>query len=236
MGGNLFEEMRSRHRQGAQTLPALVGTVVCLMLVLFYYSISISSGNIVVDVEDSQPVDLVAEVMVLLHDPPYAEISYSTEMIEGVQTFWKNIPNPKGILFLFHGCSHDGHNWFQLPEEVRMVRAAVRRGLIPVAFSSQNRSPQSKCWDHTYPTTMPDIVGGNRDLGLVGNAIQTMVSRENWSELPLNLLGVSSGGMIVSMIPLQLEQYFTFHSLAVYISPGIKQVYNTHIDFSIYQN
>ena len=133
--------------------------------------------------------------------------------------------NPSGILFLFHGCSHDGEHWFDLPEEVSIIKEAISRNLIPVAFSSQNRNQESKCWDISYPRNFPDNGASNVDLFKIGNAVKELITRYNWENLSFYALGVSSGGSFIPMLPIQLESDgIVFDSLAIYISPGSLEV------------
>lgn len=41
---------------------------------------------------------------------------------------------PKGVLVLFHGCNHDGSDWFNGPAERRIVAHAIAEGLVAVAM------------------------------------------------------------------------------------------------------
>lgn len=136
----------------------------------------------------------------------------------GIEYFWPTFRNPRGILFLFHRCSRDGNNWFELPEEVNFVRNAIELGLLPIAFSSSDRT-LSKCWDTTQPNQIPDLTLKNHDLAPVADAIQYLIFSNNWSELPLVVLGVSDGAIVASMLPKQLNQ-LKFLSMMLYIPPN----------------
>jgi predicted alpha/beta-hydrolase family hydrolase len=102
----------------------------------------------------------------------------------------------RGIMLLAHGCGHAAtHFWPQssacrscigLPEELRVVSAALRRGLVAVAVSSTDR--RSGCWSA-------------RDAGRV-RAVLASVRRElAMPKAPLYVLGASSGGRFALMMP-----------------------------------
>ena len=53
------------------------------------------------------------------------------------------------VLLLFHGCTHQGLDWFTFPEERIVVQAALRLGFGVAAFTSADR--WSGCWDNSFP-------------------------------------------------------------------------------------
>ena len=78
-------------------------------------------------------------------------------------------PSPMGVLFVAHGCSHAGSDFWPktgrcvhclgLPEEVRVREAALRRGYAVVAASSFDR--ETKCWQNRGADKSEDLkVGG----------------------------------------------------------------------------
>lgn len=94
------------------------------------------------------------------------------QTIQELQTLWE-LPAgaPHGVLFVAHGCSHQGSDfWLKsprcleclgLPEEVAITRAAVKRGYAVVAVSSYDR--ESKCWQNRAVAQSEDLqarVGG----------------------------------------------------------------------------
>jgi hypothetical protein len=52
--------------------------------------------------------------------------------LRDVEAFWMapSGSDVRGVLLLFHGCTHRGVDWFQLPEDSRIVRAALRCGSV----------------------------------------------------------------------------------------------------------
>ena len=99
----------------------------------------------------------------------------------------------KGILFLAHGCSHSGTDWWPksttcssctgLPVERSIVGAALQRGFLAVAQSSHNRN--HKCWSEP-------------DLARVAKTLSWLVEQFSLApSTPIHLLGASSGGNFV---------------------------------------
>ena len=96
---------------------------------------------------------------------------------------------PLGMLWLFHGCNHNGEDWFTLPAERKVLRAALQRGLVVVAMSSNDRT-RSRCWDETdVPRFVVALLSLRASHGLA-------------ESLPLYALGASSGGMFVNALAL----------------------------------
>ena len=83
---------------------------------------------------------------------------FQYELLDGVELVWQR---PRGaeraVILLAHGCSHSATDFFPfdrkkctkclgLPEERRIVQAALARGFVAVAISSADRV-HSRCWD-----------------------------------------------------------------------------------------
>ena len=83
-------------------------------------------------------------------------------------------PNPKGVLFVAHGCNHQAGDFWPasprcldclgLPEEGVVRAAALKRGYAVVAVSSYNRT--SKCWHNTEASRSDDLQVGWKPRGL----------------------------------------------------------------------
>ncbi|KAI7843770.1 hypothetical protein COHA_002668 [Chlorella ohadii] len=118
--------------------------------------------------------------------------------ISDLEVLWELPPAPLGVLFLAHGCSHSGSDFWPksgrcmhclgLPEEMRVRQAALRRGYAVVAVSSHNR--ETMCWHNT---------GADRseDLKRVPGILKQVVAEERLGQLPLFAFGASSGGGFV---------------------------------------
>lgn len=103
---------------------------------------------------------------------------------------------PVGILLLFHGCTHRASHFFKLPEERIIVNKALQLGLVALAFSSGDHVGHY-CWDNSLP------IEDNLDVRSVSAALQTFLSREGWTRLPLFAFGASSGGSFATVFPLK---------------------------------
>ncbi len=72
------------------------------------------------------------------HPTPHP--SHLAQVIKDLETLWEVPHQPRGVLFVAHGCSHSGSDWWPpsqrcqhclgLPEEM-IVRRAVRPVLLP---------------------------------------------------------------------------------------------------------
>lgn len=109
-------------------------------------------------------------------------------------------PQPlAGVLLLAHGCSHSATDFWPpspgcaaclgLPEERRLVAAALADRLLAVAVSSADRQG-SRCWQ-------PSV-----DAPRVGAVLDKLLARLKVPRpTPLFALGASSGGAFVAALP-----------------------------------
>jgi len=98
----------------------------------------------------------------------------------------------KGLVFLAHGCSHHGTDWWDksercpkcigLPEEKRIVARLVERDYVPLAVTAKDR-----CWH-------------KEDITPVRKAIKIVRERLSLKTEPLFAFGASSGGTFVSQL------------------------------------
>lgn len=82
-----------------------------------------------------------------------------------LETLWEVPRKPKGVLFVAHGCSHQGSDFWPasqrckhclgLPEEMGVRAAALKRGYAVVAVTSYNRD--SRCWHNTQAKRSEDL-------------------------------------------------------------------------------
>ena len=108
--------------------------------------------------------------------PPH-ERPAPPQVIRDLETLWEVPAKPKGVLFVAHGCNHQGSDFWPpsprcrhclgLPEEGLVRAAALRRGYAVVAVTSFNRD--SKCWHNTQASRSEDLqVGGRGGGGVMG--------------------------------------------------------------------
>jgi hypothetical protein len=198
-----------------------------------------------------KPHDIVEKRNKRIIDKPYKKIIpfQQTKKVtegDGVEYFyqvpylisspssWSSLSQPRvsvGIVLLFHGCTHDGIDWFELPEERRIVRFLLYKGFVVISISSFDRI-NSKCWDTHYDgnygdsssnqheTTSKDVA---RIVGTLPILLKELEEQHNIAsgEMRLYGIGASSGGDFISI----LQHYIPFHGLNVMISPGRKNAW-----------
>ena len=105
---------------------------------------------------------------------------------------------PTGVLLLSHGCSHSATDWWPpssscprctgLPEETRIVAAALQRGMLAIAVSSVDRD--TMCWHVAH------------DAPRVLDALEAVLAGANISDaVPRFAMGASSGGAFSALLP-----------------------------------
>ena len=112
-----------------------------------------------------------------------------------LEVLWEVPKKPKRVLFVAHGCSHAGSDFWPaspackhclgLPEEVAVRQAALKRGYAVVAVTSFNR--ESGCWHNTAPARSEDL----RRLPAI---LRELLGTQALAKLPLFAFGASSGG------------------------------------------
>ena len=124
-----------------------------------------------------------------------------------VEYIWQNGARdgsrPRAVLLLAHGCSHGAVDFWPrdrercprckgLPEEIRIVRAALVRDFFVVALSSADRKG-SRCWD------LADSPYG--DFARARDVMRGLYITHALHGLPLFVLGASSGGAFALSLP-----------------------------------
>ena len=103
-----------------------------------------------------------------------------------------------GVLLMSHGCSHSATDWWPpspsctrctgLPEETRIVAAALQAGMFAVAISSVDRD--TMCWHVAH------------DAPRVLDALEVVLASVNISDtVPRFAMGASSGGAFSALLP-----------------------------------
>jgi hypothetical protein len=168
-------------------MQVIISVSLCLILIS-YCSASSSSSR-----QNFSVIDLHHNKYQLLND---VEFLYQFPVKNPLTNDYHQ---PRGLLFLAHGCSHSATDWFPrsmnctkclgLPVEQTIVKEALNQKLIVLVITSVNRF--NKCWsysdvnrvamviNHMYNTVIPSTTSGT---------ISTTLS------LPLFLLGASSVG------------------------------------------
>jgi hypothetical protein len=136
--------------------------------------------------------------------------------LAGIDIVYEVPDSPKGVLFVAHGCSHSATDWWPasttcakctgLPVEESIVKEALKRKIAVIAVSSVNRV--HKCW-------------GSRDANRVIQAISHFYKNfipSDSANIPLFLLGASSGGSFVGFLAQQSSIQPPVSALCVQIS------------------
>uniref|UniRef100_A0A0G4G5G3 Uncharacterized protein n=1 Tax=Chromera velia CCMP2878 TaxID=1169474 RepID=A0A0G4G5G3_9ALVE len=121
---------------------------------------------------------------------------------------------PRGVAFLFHGCTRDAKHFFEpYPEDVRITRTLLDAGLAVVVFQSQDR--ESKCWGVFQWSPKDDVEPVTEGLAKFAEEKETALGLAG---LPKLFIGFSSGGHFVT----ELVGRVNMDGALVYISRGEK--------------
>lgn len=117
----------------------------------------------------------------------------------------------KGIIALFHGCSHSATDFWDkstvcekclgLPQEKNLVESFINANYVVLAISSQNRV--NKCWNDHDISFIYAIISQFRSQNRLNNDLY-----------PLFAFGASSGGSIVSQLAMKKEFSDNFMGLS----------------------
>jgi hypothetical protein len=135
--------------------------------------------------------------------------------------------NIHDILLLFHGCTHGAEDWFELPEERRIVKHALSMNLIVVVISSLDRV--SGCWSQHFP---PGINSDVKNVLSVMEELKTTTTNLIDTSSRWFGFGASSGGTFVSILGYYKQQQQTevlllLDGIIIEISPGSPLVWNS---------
>lgn len=133
-------------------------------------------------------------------------LSTTPQKMKGQEIVWElPIGNPVGTMMFAHGCHHSaGDLWppseecpqcLGLPEEMRLRAAILRRRLAVIGISSLDRVDK-RCWSEV-----------KKDKGAnVAAILRNWIKREGLEDLPLFVVGASSGGQLVLTLPSIMEE------------------------------
>ena len=176
-----------------------------------------------------------------------------SETIEMVYQLPSDTSETKGVLAVFHGCSHRATDWFPtsqscsscigLPVERAIVQGALDRGFAVLALSSQNKDhkcwiphgdivPVSKAIRHFYEQILKKrtTVGSNRrELISLDNGNKGGVSANLKMDPPLFLLGASSGGSFVGSFSAEGRALNVYTSAICVQISAIRQTNHVHV-------
>lgn len=142
--------------------------------------------------------------------------------------FWRFPPNfssnnLKGIVLLFHGCTHDGDDWFRLCEDRKIISYLLSKNYLPIGLHSiQGRSG---CWNVGMPASAnPDAHRISKSLTEFFKAFNIKVEPKSndlppCSQIPIFIMGASSGGTFVTVF----HYLFQVNGIIVHISPGSEE-------------
>ena len=128
---------------------------------------------------------------------------------------------PRGILFLFHGCSRYAASFFYSPQGRQIVVAAYKRGIAIVAFEKKD---ERGCWDWEEDGEAVLKVGKKFVTSHEGKTFQCGTDKNGDSIYPpMWAFGASSGGSFIAMLANEMKEQpkkyapFLFSALNVQI-------------------
>mmetsp|Transcript_34601 Transcript_34601/g.75629 ORF Transcript_34601/g.75629 Transcript_34601/m.75629 type:complete len:583 (-) Transcript_34601:169-1917(-) len=132
-----------------------------------------------------------------------------TTIVDGVEVVYEIPDNPTRVLLLFHECRHGATDFWEksssceectgLPEQRKIVRAAVSRNYAVFAISSRDRI-HSRCWQVSLD------LDGNEDLRTVDKLVDDYIPASGMGALPIYVIGLGdNGGMFASLLPHRIK-------------------------------
>jgi len=133
---------------------------------------------------------------------PFGQVG--SAVIDGMQLRWSGPDDPysaKGTFLMLHACGNTCEDWYQLPEEVAIMKAVRQRGFFVVA-------PQAftNCWT---PQNEGPIVQKALQHFRVGHTIYGLDKK------PLFGIGISNGGGMLSYLEAIQGVHFDGHNYIV---------------------
>jgi dienelactone hydrolase len=215
---------RREQRREAMRVAAVVGFFVLAVLIVFFLWPAIPPKEAVMTwlaTGGPRPFERLEWEM-----PPEIDIDPARERIGDVDIYWHAPPGmhgrpPHSVLLVFHGCGHGAKDWFELPEERRIVKWALWTGFMVVAPSSQDRE-DSKCWSAAWPPH------ANPDVLALRDALPKFFERESLSGVNtphMYALGASSGGVFSTVF----ARVFPLVAQVVMVAPGSLEALSSHL-------
>jgi poly(3-hydroxybutyrate) depolymerase len=137
--------------------------------------------------------------------PTWTPIS---ETISGVNNIYYVPPQPKGLIFLFHGSGGSAAGFSSSSEGRSFVNDAIAEGYAFAALDSEDRV--NRQWN-------PTVALGNPDVQNVQDTVNSFIARGFiTANTPLYALGMSNGGAFSPRVSLLLN----FKASAIYCAAG----------------
>ena len=132
-----------------------------------------------------------------------------------LRVIWRIPPDPRGVIFVFHGRFSNAFAMFNSAEQKSFVMDALSRGYGVVALDSFDRV--NRTWDE-HESALENV-----DMQRVAQVRSDLIAQGVMTPaVPLYLLGISNGGMFASLFTAenQSEIGFPVAAAAIYIASG----------------
>lgn len=125
-----------------------------------------------------------------------------TLSVDGKTSVKAALKCPRGVLFLFHGCTRYAASFFYSPQGSRIVSQAYQAGVAIVVFE---KTDEKGCWDWENDGVPVLKIGKkfmmSRVLGACGTDDEGEVKYP-----PIWAFGASSGGSFIAMLAAKMEE------------------------------
>jgi hypothetical protein len=146
------------------------------------------------------------------------------QCINSIKEVYSVFPeNYIGVIFLFHGTSGHGVNWFVKVENNIFTKDAISRGFAVIATDSEEATLGDLNGDGFLRwKTLPPNSDENIDIGNISSIIDTFQHRGMIDEnIPIFAMGMSNGSNFAPSVSFALN----FTATAGYCSKGIPELY-----------
>eukprot|EP00581_Thalassiosira_minuscula_P013892 CAMPEP_0183711826 /NCGR_PEP_ID=MMETSP0737-20130205/7203_1 /TAXON_ID=385413 /ORGANISM="Thalassiosira miniscula, Strain CCMP1093" /LENGTH=532 /DNA_ID=CAMNT_0025940393 /DNA_START=181 /DNA_END=1779 /DNA_ORIENTATION=- len=137
----------------------------------------------------------------------FVPLELTVNVGEDTEVDAKLVGCPRGVLFLFHGCSRYAASFFYSPQGRKIVAMANRRGIVVVAFE---KNDERGCWEWEEDGEVIRKTGKKfLKSRFLGSGTESLCGQDENGEAaypPIWAFGASSGGSFISTLASKMKE------------------------------